>query len=307
MIVANVGSPPHAWGLQKGSQNGTKPTRFTPTRVGITFHSQVREPPQLVHPHTRGDYRPAAGLGDSKSGSPPHAWGLLTWVPIEAVSPRFTPTRVGITRRSAYLSGRAPVHPHTRGDYAKRRRVSPDSHGSPPHAWGLRKRSTAASSSAGSPPHAWGLRAYAIVSRGRTRFTPTRVGITSCGSPRRMSPTVHPHTRGDYALYRTYLRSTTVHPHTRGDYPKCALCHFLPSGSPPHAWGLRRGYYEIESGSRFTPTRVGITSRDEAPLDRASVHPHTRGDYVRGGGQFGLAHGSPPHAWGLRARGDRGS
>jgi hypothetical protein len=49
---------------------------------------------------------------------------------------------------------------------------------------------------------------------------------------------------------------------------------------------------------RFTPTRVGTTTRSVAPRRASSVHPHTCGDNAIEGLNQQLNVGSPPHVWG---------
>jgi len=173
-----------------------------------------------VHPHTRGDIRlPSQGPGNT-DGSPPHAWG-----------------------HRSRLTGRQPaatVHPHTRGDIALFPRLSAASAGSPPHAWGHRRSPRPGgdrcpvhphtrgdihgqllpfSRACGSPPHAWGHLCLEVGAQLLDRFTPTRVGTSGWQAPPRMSPPVHPHTRGDILASASSLAAL--------------------SGSPPHAWGHR--------------------------------------------------------------------
>ena len=91
------GSPPHAWGIRRSSMRRHLRGRFTPTcvgntecRLGITFLS-------TVHPHMRGEYSGSRLFSSARSGSPPHAWGILL-LSISHLPPyRFTPTCVGNT------------------------------------------------------------------------------------------------------------------------------------------------------------------------------------------------------------------
>ena len=173
------------------------------------------------------------------NGSPPHAWGLQDSLRPSRKLRRFTPTRVGITSTRSWSTPCTSVHPHTRGDYTCSSLENLMIAGSPPHAWGLL------------PVHR--ARFY-----GR-RFTPTRVGITPrwslCNAPK----TVHPHTRGDYAVLISKVQER--------------------NGSPPHAWGLRPAWARCRTSHRFTPTRVGITAPAGGQGAPIPVHPHTRGDY----------------------------
>src|SRR6185312_11161184 len=72
-------------------------------------------------------------------------------------------------------------------------------------------------------------------------------------------------------------------------------------GSPPHAWGrpARRRLPQIRM--RFTPTRVGKTSRKSRSATYPPVHPHTRGEDRPLFDVSMHANGSPPHAWGRLA------
>src|SRR5688500_11660730 len=109
------------------------------------------------------------------------------------------------------------VHPHTRGDNNRDGDRVGTGHGSPPHAWGQRRREYHRA------------RLY--------RFTPTRVGTTLMRPPYAGRPAVHPHTRGDNGLSLSGWK--------------------VVGGSPPHAWGQRRGRGLRARRRRFTPTRVG--------------------------------------------------
>ena len=156
------------------------------------------------------------------------------------------------------------VHPNTRGDH---------------HCPAPRLCCTA-----GSPPHAWGPpcpRRSRMLSR---RFTPTRVGTTNSENGQSEDSTVHPHTRGDHSRHR--LKTCRV------------------VGSPPHAWGPRFEPFLYRNRRRFTPTRVGTTSRSRPGWRAFSVHPHTRGDHATLLITRRTSGGSPPHAWGPRRLGN---
>src|SRR5438309_4044790 len=110
---------------------------------------------------------------------------------------RFTPTRVGTTRRALSRSGALSVHPHARGDDIGVIMAGKPEDGSPPRAWGR----------PGGAGHAHGL----------DRFTPTRVGTTSSRALSALRSSVHPHARGDDEDQQSVAGA--------GD------------GSPPRAWG----------------------------------------------------------------------
>src|ERR1017187_4318501 len=130
----------------------------------------------------------------------------------------------------------------------------------------------------GSPPRAWGQLCPAVLRRANLRFTPTRVGTTTAISrPIRHSP-VHPHARGDNA---------------RHDHPDQGEL-----GSPPRAWGQQVQADIQPRRPRFTPTRVGTTTKTCACPQGRPVHPHARGDNMATSGSLTAATGSPPRAWG---------
>ncbi len=193
--------------------------RFTPTRVGTSAARSTSSRAPSVHPHTRGDIQLPPILCVGCRGSPPHAWGHLKSLGHCFPPPRFTPTRVGTSTSAPPMVRRSPVHPHTRGDIIILLRLTSVFTGSPPHAWGHQ------------------CRAVPILYPGR--FTPTRVGTSSCS--------------------RALLCSIAVHPHTRGDIRAGEADPSRIPGSPPHAWGhlvhQRLGCLH----GRFTPTRVGTS------------------------------------------------
>ncbi len=65
----------------------------------------------------------------------------------------------------------------------------------------------------------------------------------------------------------------------RGEYGLVYRLIRGSSGSPPHAWGIRKelgGNYERD---RITPTCVGNTQRGVQESERKKDHPHMRGEY----------------------------
>jgi len=257
------GSPPRAWGLRSMGRGRGRGSRFTPTGVGTT-----------------------AAYGDGKFcvlGSPPRAWGLRRREGIHLQSLRFTPTGVGTTFTGKQNLLAYSVHPHGRGDYGRATRGDGSNCGSPPRAWGLRRRSSARDTpmsvhphgrgdyylpveawaeSLGSPPRAWGLLRAAGRKEPRARFTPTGVGTTEKTCVLSSNPAVHPHGRGDYVCYERRV--------------------FIPF--------------------RFTPTGVGTTKQRKHVIKVSSVHPHGRGDYGHNATKPDCLDGSPPRAWGLQVR-----
>ena len=293
------GSPPRAWGQPGPDSRLERLPRFTPTRVGTTVSKAARKSLSAVHPHARGDnFRFLLRL-PHQGGSPPRAWGQRHHGRPQPRCGRFTPTRVGTTTQIPRPSSAASVHPHARGDNAADILALGTTPGSPPRAWGQhmqriqnhrRQRFTPtrvgttgeptsppivvtvhphargdnsgevflAPPGFGSPPRAWGQLPQVIERDGNLRFTPTRVGTTPASRRRPRPRPVHPHARGDNALP---LGETKV-----------------SAGSPPRAWGQLDLAADLEARGRFTPTRVGTTSRCRSRAASGSVHPHARGD-----------------------------
>src|SRR5207247_770528 len=96
--------------------------------------------------------------------------------------------------------------------------------------------------------------------------------------------------------------SLPVHPHSRGE--DGLICFFIcgVGGSPPLAWGRRSKSHGNRASYRFTPTRVGKTPRLTPLRVLKPVHPHSRGEDWRDAAGGYSDYGSPPLAWGRRAK-----
>ena len=171
------GSPPRAWGRRLGVALDVGSGRFTPTCVGTARECSDGCFPMPVHPHVRGDGSPRYGNFRATAGSPPRAWGRLGLVRFRVVNLRFTPTCVGTATTAAFAPCAPTVHPHVRGDGCGTTTSTKRRHGSPPRAWGRRRRPR--------PRNA------------RQRFTPTCVGTASTPWLQSRLRSVHPHVRGD--------------------------------------------------------------------------------------------------------------
>src|SRR5690554_6441652 len=99
-----------------------------------------------------------------------------------------------------------------------------------------------------SPPRVWGKHFELITDDGTERFTPTRVGKTSCARSCRMRCAVHPHACGENLLVGSITMGSP--------------------GSPPRVWVKRRVDEDGDLVVRFTPTRVGKTVRCAAVGNR---------------------------------------
>ena len=168
-------------------------------------------------------------------------------------------TCVGNTSRPSTIPTSSTVHPHMRGEYLR--------------------YSSAQVSKIGSSPRAWGILLIIQTTSRCMRFIPTCVGNTADRRPEKRHPPVHPHVRGEYACSEN--RRAANH------------------GSSPRAWGIRHRLVAHFRTSWFIPTCVGNTCRKSKTECRTSVHPHVRGEYVRGGAVAVEYGGSSPRAWGI--------
>jgi len=110
------GSPPRVWGKPKQWHQQCERLRFTPTRVGKTSGKGSRQIKITVHPHACGENRRGRAHTGRLNGSPPRVWGKQKTQKLEGRGIRFTPTRVGKTRRPARILLNRQVHPHACGE-----------------------------------------------------------------------------------------------------------------------------------------------------------------------------------------------
>ena len=268
--------------------------RFTPTPVGKTSISFSISATLPVHPHARGeDLREIQKLNHN----------------------RFTPTPVGKTFAVVIGRPRLPVHPHARGEDEQMhvdvllavrftpthvgKTLSTCEHAEPSRFTPTRvgKTSTAAVAcvdSCGSPPRAWGRQPYGHPATQQSSVHPHARGEDvrptlakhSCGSPPRTWGRREPALRA-----RDHL---SVHPHARGEDWRCLILS-ADCGSPPRTWGRHALAACGRALHRFTPTRVGKTTRDLDGMHRLAVHPHARGeDLLPRAARTRLLRGSPP-------------
>ncbi len=226
--------------------------------MGNTRLGTPESAPGTVHPHTRGEHDLRNIPKSYPRGSSPHPWGTRARWTRKTSPSRFIPTPVGNTCWCWGPGIYIPVHPHTRGEH-----------------WDM---VFGRSLSSGSSPHPWGTLNDAPVEVYPSRFIPTPVGNTKAALGGTQSPGVHPHTRGEHARPTRYS--------------------FGISGSSPHPWGTRNDDAADLVLERFIPTPVGNTEHSLVTQAKAAVHPHTRGEHVRGAICSGVAVGSSPHPWG---------
>ena len=134
----NCGSSPHAWGIPFLPSCLPAFLRFIPTCVGNTLPCRFWQWDAAVHPHMRGEYGGVYIVGQQRSGSSPHAWGIRHKRSPKGRKARFIPTCVGNTADQATRPPGPPVHPHMRGEYGGPASGGPALAGSSPHAWGIR-------------------------------------------------------------------------------------------------------------------------------------------------------------------------
>ncbi len=199
-------------------------------------------------------------FGNGGLGSPPRVWGRHHEQAIVVLQPRFTPTRVGKTLPAILARNALAVHPHACGE-----------------DYGPARKKAGG---AGSPPRVWGRLELCSRQAGKSRFTPTRVGKTW--------------------THRNFSRTTPVHPHACGEDVQGTTLACSVYGSPPRVWGrLRLGQRE-GTELRFTPTRVGKTSRSSRSSLAIAVHPHACGEDLLKMSALLAFFGSPPRVWGRR-------
>ncbi|SBW22938.1 hypothetical protein FDG2_3331 [Candidatus Protofrankia californiensis] len=203
MTYANItqrnGSPPRAWGRRRGRPRPGPRWRITPTGVGTARPCVCQRQTSPDHPHGRGDGLRSSPPRKSAAGSPPRAWGRPLQDCSRTTLDRITPTGVGTATRIRWKSAASPDHPHGRGDGGQIGEKPDSGFGSPPRAWGRRRRAA--------------QRCHP------RRITPTGVR-TACGADR--------HGAG-----------WADHPHGRGDGASRGMAALNQSGSPPRAWGRR--------------------------------------------------------------------
>ncbi len=91
--------------------------RFIPTRVGYTLKEHI----DSVY----------------SNGSSPLAWGIPQYGNDPFLNSRFIPTRVGYTSRYSIVWLQLAVHPHSRGVYLHRSRITEEENTVHPHSRGV--------------------------------------------------------------------------------------------------------------------------------------------------------------------------
>ena len=120
--TASYGSSPRPWGTLLCRPMRVLSCRFIPTPVGNTREREKTATWMTVHPHARGEHRMVWTMFSGHFGSSPRPWGTRPAHPFNSSKPRFIPTPVGNTMTLIEGSESRSVHPHARGEHAKRNR-----------------------------------------------------------------------------------------------------------------------------------------------------------------------------------------
>ncbi len=134
-----------------------------------------------------------------------------------------------------------------------------------PHARGERQRTACGPAvKAGSSPRTWGTPALQGRARQRVRFIPTHVG--------------------NAALPISAPTPISVHPHARGERKHVMASAVREAGSSPRTWGTPIWLHASRRHRRFIPTHVGNAFVRLDNDESHTVHPHARGERLRGAG-----------------------
>ena len=178
-------------------------------------------------------------------------------------------------------------HPRTRGVSPPPLHPGPPRSGSSPHTRGLPTGGEARSLSAGIIPACAGFTLQLVLVFRAFGIIPACAGFTSPPFPNRYSPRDHPRMRGVYRGPERLSRPQW--------------------GSSPHARGLPDQPDPGRARLRIIPACAGFTPFTSCTSLGGPDHPRMRGVYPRGRPRHVVAHGSSPHARGLRADDDAGA
>ncbi len=233
-----LGSSPLARGKLMCIVCSVRRRRFIPTRAGKIVRRVSGRLCAGVHPHSRGENLELDIQTKEQEGSSPLARGKFYGGESSDYRMRFIPTRAGkmLNRPSRWLW--PGVHPHSRGENQQVVACCGGCLGSSPLARGK----------FGSRPESISLR----------RFIPTRAGKISTRAEATTTLTVHPHSRGENAMWKTLGSSS--------------------GGSSPLARGKYGNPGTVTAPVRFIPTRAGKIFKSQGYASSDGVHPHSRGE-----------------------------
>ncbi len=195
-----------------------------------------------------------------EAGSSPRPWGTQRYRGRHLRRRRIIPTPVG--NAGARKRDRTPEsdHPHARGERVLDRGDGGGTVGSSPRPWGT------------------------LLSRRREqpdlRIIPTPVGNARSTTRTPISPTDHPHARGERISRE--VRSGDDH------------------GSSPRPWGTRAPGHGALRGARIIPTPVGNAIQSGHRGQGRTDHPHARGERDLDFPLGQTERGSSPRPWGTR-------
>ena len=252
------------------------------------------------HPRTRGVYCSSLCSNHFRSGSSPHARGLQHGVRGRVQADGIIPARAGFTWPSTRPPAGSADHPRTRGVYRERRTHVHQSHGSSPHARGLRAGKAPGNGWEGIIPARAGFTAQHYAEGLWMGDHPRTRGVYSCGC--RGPPLAggsSPHARGLHHLTNLVKASNGIiparagftgvpvwagvdgvdHPRTRGVYLTTAVSRSSTLGSSPHARGLPVPRGRVSGRLGIIPARAGFTLGEFSSASPTPDHPRTRGVY----------------------------
>ena len=259
---AAAGSSPRTWGTGWLNRSTLRARRFIPTYVGNSATARGRAPRPPVHPHVRGEQELDEAAALFSAGSSPRTWGTGPAIPASTPRSRFIPTYVGNRHSGAHETIWNAVHPHVRGEQADRLKGN--------------------TGKGGSSPRTWGTAVAPAQHRRQSRFIPTYVGNSQESDPPAANHPVHPHVRGEQAIVTVFMTATP--------------------GSSPRTWGTGHRQGARDGRRRFIPTYVGNRLCWLRQQSRPAVHPHVRGEQLKGHETRAIKAGSSPRTWGTELR-----
>ena len=191
-------------------------------------------------------------------GSSPHARGTH-WPPYAlSTSTGIIPACAGNTFFIHAHRGSYRDHPRMRGEHWRRRRPSPSTWGSSPHARGTRE----------------------------------------CGVQLAHGPGIIPACAGNTKKVNAVALSTGDHPRMRGEHTFLLLPVVTSPGSSPHARGTLQQFHAHHRYGGIIPACAGNTGSDSATACEWWDHPRMRGEHAHNAGVKINPWGSSPHARG---------
>ena len=212
---------------------------------------------------TQGTRRPLIGYRGAQRFIPAFAQGTRAEFLQQQLGARFIPARVGNTRGFRSALRVSAVHPRSRGEHASSAR--PRTH------------------CVGSSPLTRGTQVALPIGAVNVRFIPAHAGNNSPSHSGRLSPPVHPRSRGEHPTY--------------------SLIAMDGSGSSPLTRGTPGIGLRVLGDLRFIPAHAGNTDGHTEGAPPIPVHPRSRGEHPADATRDFLAPGSSPLTRGTRIAG----